>query len=161
MSGATLLLVRVRQGLLLPRSRVHLVLRQAETGMRETLVPRVPYEQRLSCLSSSFGRSSGRSLRRVPLRREDDPSRLSKFRVTLLVRNNGNMHILINNSNASRFILRNLADGWEFGKQARELRGPIGMTGTLRGDRRVLNDSARALVFRALESEIDRLSRRT
>jgi hypothetical protein len=81
--------------------------------------------------------------------------------VTLLVRNNGNMHILINNSNASRFILRNLADGWEFGKQARELRGPIGMTGTLRGDRRVLNDSARALVFRALESEIDRLSRRT
>src|SRR5512146_686090 len=43
---------------------------------------------------------------------------------------------------SSRFTLSLLADAWEYGAQARSLRRPCGMTGNLRSDRRILNESA-------------------
>lgn len=50
--------------------------------------------------------------------------------------------VTITNANDSLQLLRLLAQGWEYGHQARKIRKPCGMTGTLRGDRAALDESA-------------------
>lgn len=52
----------------------------------------------------------------------------------------------VTDTNVARLILSCHADAWEYGHRARALTKPCGMTGTVKGDRRVLNDSAVALI---------------
>lgn len=51
----------------------------------------------------------------------------------------------ITKTEIARLILACHADAWEYGRKARALTKPCGMTGTVKGDRRALNDSAVAL----------------
>lgn len=60
----------------------------------------------------------------------------------------------------ARYLLSALADAWEMGAQARRIRRHIGMTGTLEGDRRVLNASATQIVFTNVPAEIERRATR-